>query len=185
MDRLYNGMKRSSSESATNATREPETMFSNVAPESVQPKPWKQRFSFRQPRKQQPIEEVCWSHSLTMSCQNVITAVSVSINVNQFTRWDVLSLEIPIIGRYSAFNTNHWLKIDKPFGFIFPVSQLRYLTNPIEQYLKVIVIWKDPTWQWHARKLHNLVLKTKNYYQFERPVMTDERRGDICTLPSL
>ena len=86
MDRLYNGMKRSSSESATNATREPETMFSNVAPESVQPKPWKQRFSFRQPRKQQPIEEVCWSHSLTMSCQNVITAVSVSINVNQFTR---------------------------------------------------------------------------------------------------
>lgn len=65
MDR-YNGMKRSSSDSgATNASREPETMFSNVAPgpESVQPKPWKQRFSFRQPRKQQPIEEVCWSDS--------------------------------------------------------------------------------------------------------------------------
>ena len=61
----YNGMKRSSSDSATNASREPETMFSNVGPgpESVQPKPWKQRFSFRQPRKQQPIEEVCWSQS--------------------------------------------------------------------------------------------------------------------------
>ena len=57
MDR-YNGMKRSSSESATNATREPETtMFSTPGPENP-PKPWKQRFSFRQPKKQPPVEEV-------------------------------------------------------------------------------------------------------------------------------
>ena len=57
MDR-YNGMKRSSSENATNATREPETMFSTPGPENLPPKPWKQRFSFRQPKKQAAVEEV-------------------------------------------------------------------------------------------------------------------------------
>ena len=41
------GMKRSSSENATNATREPDT----VDADQLVSKPWKQRFSFRQPRK--------------------------------------------------------------------------------------------------------------------------------------
>ena len=70
MERVNGGMKRSSSENATNATRDPETMFSQVAgagaggtgaagmPGVDGPKPWKQRFSFRQPRKQQTLEEV-------------------------------------------------------------------------------------------------------------------------------
>ena len=65
MERVNGGMKRSSSENATNATRDPETMFSNVVPgqqaalpDSVMSKPWKQRFSFRQPKKQATMEEV-------------------------------------------------------------------------------------------------------------------------------
>ena len=67
MDRVNGGMKRSSSENATNATRDPETIFSNVVPGQAgagpenlmsQSKPWKQRFSFRQPRKQPTLEEV-------------------------------------------------------------------------------------------------------------------------------
>ena len=69
MDRVNGGMKRSSSENATNATRDPETMFSqgpgagpggpgSSGPEGPGSKPWKQRFSFRQPRKQQTLEEV-------------------------------------------------------------------------------------------------------------------------------
>ena len=69
MDRVNGGMKRSSSENATNATRDPETMFSAEPgagtgagapgiPEGPGSKPWKQRFSFRQPRKQQTLEEV-------------------------------------------------------------------------------------------------------------------------------
>ena len=62
MDRVNGGMKRSSSENATNATRDPETIFSNVSsttgPDPVISKPWKQRFSFRQPRKQATLEEV-------------------------------------------------------------------------------------------------------------------------------
>ena len=67
MDRVNGGMKRSSSENATNATRDPETMFSadpgagtGSGPPGITegPKPWKQRFSFRQPRKQQTLEEV-------------------------------------------------------------------------------------------------------------------------------
>ena len=71
MERVNGGMKRSSSENATNATRDPETMFSAEpgagtgagAPgipgtEGPGSKPWKQRFSFRQPRKQQTLEEV-------------------------------------------------------------------------------------------------------------------------------
>ena len=70
MERVNGGMKRSSSENATNATRDPETMFSagpgaggTGAPgmpgsEGPGSKPWKQRFSFRQPRKQQTMEEV-------------------------------------------------------------------------------------------------------------------------------
>jgi len=49
-------MKRSSSENATNATRDPETMSANPTDLSVT-KPWKQRFSFRQPRKQHTLEE--------------------------------------------------------------------------------------------------------------------------------
>ena len=57
MDRS-NGMKRSSSENATNATRDPETMSANPTDLTVT-KPWKQRFIFRQPRKQHTLEEVC------------------------------------------------------------------------------------------------------------------------------
>ena len=108
----YNGMKRSSSESATNATREPETMFSNVAPESVQPKPWKQRFSFRQPRKQQPIEEVC---SQSESPSESEYELSECYHQSQYPLASTnLQDEIsshqksPIIGRYGAvFTTNH------------------------------------------------------------------------------
>ena len=69
LDRVNGGMKRSSSENATNATRDPETMFTQgpVGPTgpggpgasgTEGPKPWKQRFSFRQPRKQPTLEEV-------------------------------------------------------------------------------------------------------------------------------
>ena len=62
MDKINGGMKRSSSENATNATRDPETMFSNpgagATADTVMSKPWKQRFSFRQPRKQATLEEV-------------------------------------------------------------------------------------------------------------------------------
>ena len=57
MDRLNGGMKRSSSENATNATRDPETMSSTATDLSIT-KPWKQRFSFRQPRRQHVLEEV-------------------------------------------------------------------------------------------------------------------------------
>ena len=70
LDRVNGGMKRSSSENATNATRDPETMFSCVVSGAGQgagpgqgqdtplSKPWKQRFSFRQPKKQATLEEV-------------------------------------------------------------------------------------------------------------------------------
>ena len=64
LDRVNGGMKRSSSENATNATRDPETMFSCVVSGPGQgqdtplSKPWKQRFSFRQPKKQATLEEV-------------------------------------------------------------------------------------------------------------------------------
>jgi len=45
------GMKRSSSENATNATRDPETGVATTPGELAVTKPWKQRFSFRQPRR--------------------------------------------------------------------------------------------------------------------------------------
>ena len=44
------GMKRSSSENATNFSREAET---GLEADQHVTKPWKQRFSFRQPRRQQ------------------------------------------------------------------------------------------------------------------------------------
>lgn len=49
------GMKRSSSENATNFTRDLEI---SVDPDQHVTKPWKQRFSFRQPRRQNTTDTI-------------------------------------------------------------------------------------------------------------------------------
>lgn len=140
-----NGMKRSSSENATNATREPEAVGEADLPLA---KPWKQRFSFRQPRKQQ-IGDVESPVGVTKTChrsssmRNSLRNSSAKSSSNQIS--EVSNQMVP--------KKSNWEVIEhyNPRGGLtgVPSSQTKVMTDEeVEEEEEVESIMMDPTHEW-------------------------------------